>query len=77
MPDNTMRDDLKEAGEHVKDALRASLLAARKAIDVALEKLGDEEPRRGPSGDPADSMTPRHGPDEGPSGQPPPAPPDV
>jgi len=73
MPDNTMRDDLKQAGEHVKDAVRASLLAARKAIDLALEKLGEEEPQETPAGDPAERMTPDQGRSEGP----PPAPPDV
>ena len=68
MSDNTMKDDLKDAGDHVKEALRASLIAARKAIDLAIDKLGDDEPAR-PQGDPAERMTP--------DDQPPPAPPDV
>lgn len=37
------KDELKNAGAHAKEALRATLLAARSALDIAIRRL-DEEP---------------------------------
>jgi hypothetical protein len=51
MADDTMRSELNDAKEHVKDAVRASLMAMRNVVDFALNKLdGDghapEQPER-------------------------------
>lgn len=40
---DSTRDDLREARDHAKHALRATLKAARNALDAAIERL-DEEP---------------------------------
>jgi hypothetical protein len=60
MAEHTMRDDFNEAKQHAKEAVRASLMAARSALDFVLNKLdGDGEPVKGPAaGDSADRMTP-------------------
>lgn len=38
------KDELRNAGAHAKEALRATLLAARSALDAAIRRLDDEEP---------------------------------
>jgi hypothetical protein len=65
MADQTMRDELNDVKQHAKDAMRASLLAARTAIDFALSKLdGEPEPPksgeagRSPASDPAAEAPP-------------------
>lgn len=46
MAETNAKDELRNAGAHAKEALRATLLAARGALDIAIRKL-DEEPDSG------------------------------
>ena len=61
MAEQTMRDELNEAKQQMKEAARASLMAVRTMVDFALSKLDDEAP-------------PKHD-DARPNGEPPPSPP--
>lgn len=56
MAEQTMRDELNDAKQHVKEAARASLMAVRTVVDFALSKLDGDVPTRHddarPSGEP-------------------------
>jgi hypothetical protein len=54
MAEQTMRGDFDDAKRHAKDAVRASLMAVRSAVDFVLEKLDGE-----PAKEPAPGGTPR------------------
>jgi hypothetical protein len=79
---DTLKDDLNEAKGHAKEAARATLLAMRKGIDFAIDKLGSEDepreageqaspgaapaPSESPGGAPEGSITSPPAPDSGP-----------
>ena len=52
---NEFKHELKDAGEHVKDAVRSTLLAMRGAVDAALGMLDGGERDGGPDGEHAAS----------------------
>jgi hypothetical protein len=61
------REELREAGDHAKRALLATLKAARSALDAAIDRLDDERPsgEHAVDGGPADGAPPPndgHGP---------------
>jgi hypothetical protein len=54
MENNATRNELNDAREHVKDAVRASLMAVRNVVDFALSKLdGEDTPQEPPGKDAA------------------------
>ena len=63
MTDTNAKDELRNAGTHAKEALRATLLAARSALDAAIRRLDDDDASGQPASDtngaaPADAPTP-------------------
>lgn len=53
MNDDTFRTELKEAGTHLKAAMRATLVAVRGVMDAAIDALGNEnDGSTAPSGGP-------------------------
>jgi hypothetical protein len=52
-----LKGDLNEAKGHAKEAARATLLAMRKGIDFAIDKLGGEDEAKG-AGEPGGSEPP-------------------
>ena len=54
----TLRGDLNEAKDHAKEAARATLLAMRKGIDLAIEKLGGEDAPATHPGEPSSHEVP-------------------
>ena len=43
MDTNSAKDELRNAADHAKEALRATLLAARSALDLAIQKLDERD----------------------------------